>query len=816
MNEEIDEQVKKTQVPIENSIQGNKTDGNTPTVDILTDTVRKYPKLLKFVDPDFFLFDTLRNISDQYASIHTGEPPMETVEEFKAMLKVYRPYTGASSSGKRKESEEGDRRRKSSPTEIIENLNGEYFSTPQGQRFYCEPGSIPMDIESLEFEGLVSDYKYKAGDNLPSGEEIATIRRYARFLASKNVKEVGVRVAKTNDSFVYDPVRPDGQIYLISSDGVNLTSPDIPCTVRYPGMLEADVRDGTIVDYLSLIGMWNLTESGKILSMGLSFSWFIPDIPHAIEIVTGGHGAGKTSYTETMRELFDPNGAPTQSLKPDERDLSISALHQGMLAFDNVNGIMPDYISDFLCRLTTGQGFRARELYTNTGETILKLKKPIIINGINRPGYRPDFIDREVSIDLGVMPEGRRLTDAEIRIRAAQLIPRVRGFLLSLIPMAIKLYPQVESELRGKLSRMADFEIWAECGVRAMGFPPMSFVNAYNQAKYREVEDVARDTLLITAIQGLMAGRKLWEGTTSDLLSDLERFVTPAQLKSKGFPTDTRRLGRELRILEPTLNEIGIKIDELKDGKRTKRITKTESPPKDYESNVSDVRLQGELGKCDVSNLTLTTDINLSLLSNVRSNVSVPDPVKFGPGSETDITDIKTENFYTPNVRDGTDAPKHGEVNPGNPGELADPVKSDVGNHPEDSPIKIDPGEIGEVADPVKSDVQRNTPITPINSYMLEGDTTTLSDDQNPASKHSLEWYILDIIEQKAPSEKYHTLTPKAIMDLLGSRFPDADVSMIFRICERFRKEGRLVKSGPGYRVNLEYIEGGSLTEGLE
>ena len=29
-----------------------------------------------------------------------------------------------------------------------------------------------------------------------------------------------------------------------------------------------------------------------------------------------------------------------------------------MLSFDNVNTAMPDYISDIICRLTTGQGFR--------------------------------------------------------------------------------------------------------------------------------------------------------------------------------------------------------------------------------------------------------------------------------------------------------------------------------------------------------------------------------------------------------------------------------------------------------------------------
>ena len=74
------------------------------------------------------------------------------------------------------------------------------------------------------------------------------------------------------------------------------------------------------------------------------------------------------------------------------------------------------------------------------------------------------------------------------------------------------------------------------------------------------------------------------------------------------------------------------------------------------------------------------------------------------------------------------EGPKHGESNPGNPGKSADPVKSDVSNHPESSPIKVNPGEIREDADPVKSDVQRNTRITRIKTHMLGDDIREIID----------------------------------------------------------------------------------------
>ena len=524
---------------------------------------------------------------------------------------------------------------------LFDYLQGDFFSNSQGIKFYVEPDGIPIEIESDQFDGILSDLRYRNEGELPSSDEINKVKRYARFLASKSTNDLGVRAAKYEDGFIYDPIRPDGMLYFISRSGNELRKPDIPYTVRYSGMLEAPIRDGTLQDHLELIRLWHLGDKGEILSLGLDFSRFIPDIPHAIESIDGSHGAGKTSYTETKRMIFDPNGAPTQSLKFDERDLSISAIHQGMLAFDNVNTAMPDYISDIVCRLTTGQGFRTRELYTNMGEVILKIKKSILINGINRASYKPDFIDRECPMHLGIMPESRRLTDAEIRAKAEMLIPKVRGFILSIMPEAVTLYSQVEAELKGKLPRMADFVIWAECGIRAMGFKPMSFFDAYTEAKHREIADVAMDTLLVNAIQGLMAGQDEWIGPSKDLLIDLEHHVTPSQLKSKGFPKDPRRLGRELNSLEPTLREIGIVIEELSDGKRTKRIRKIDQDIKSPESNVSNVSLQIEPTKNDVSKLTLGTDINFSK----KSNVSDTEAVKHIIQSETDNTDIKNGNF---------------------------------------------------------------------------------------------------------------------------------------------------------------------------
>ena len=650
-------------------------------------------------------------------------------------------------------------------SKAIEGLKGQFFCTSQGLKFYVEDDGIPLEIEGEAFEGLIADRKYHSGEGLPSGEEISNIKRLARYWASKNTRDIGVRVTNTENGFIYDPIRPDGKVYFISKSRIDLKTPEIPYTVRYNGMLEAPIENGTIDDHLSLIRLWHLDQKSEILSMGLDFSRFIPDIPHAIEDIDGPHGSGKTSYTEIKRTIFDPNGAPTQSLKFDERDISISAVHQGMLAFDNVNTAMPDYISDIICRLTTGQGFRTRELYTNMGEVILKLKRPIIINGINRASYKPDFIDRECPIHLGVMPDSRRLTDAEIREKAEGLIPKVRGYLISIMPKALELYSRVETELKGKLPRMADFVIWAECGIRAMGFPAMSFFEAYTQAKHDETVDVAKETLLINAIQGLMAMRTEWIGTTSDLLNDLDQMVTDGQRKSKAFPKDARRLGRLLKELEPTLREMKIEITENNSDKNErkkviKKIVDVDPPKKLSEPeipkvNVGDVGNDAEPTKSDVLKPTSDPDISFLENSSCRNN----EPTKSDVQSKTDITDIKNEDS--------------------------------VGNEEKCMTIEGDKTTGKTVA---TGSSGKNVP-------MENGNTSNDVFSRDPKKA------IFEVVRWESPKNKYGSLSVKALYDMI----PDPSLSMkaIFDICEDLYNIGAFTKtSGGSYRINPEFKDG--------
>lgn len=593
---------------------------------------------------------------------------------------------------------------------IIKN-KGHFISDRTGTAYFALSG-ILYPIGSDSFKDYLSSLFYENTGSLPGQDAINQAKNMANFEARKKELNIGVRVSSDSGKIIYDPIDPDGSVIEITQSGINRTVPEIPFTARFKGMQRASIEAGTLEDLLGFLQLWNFTDDLRILISGYIGASFIPDIPHAILVIIGPHGAGKSSLTSAIKTIVDPNVLARQSLKNDDRDIAIASLHSWVVPFDNVNSVMQQYVSDALCRLATGEGFRTRQLYTDSDEVILSLKRVIIINAINEPNYAPDFLDRALTVSLRAIITSRK-TELEIEEAIARHTPRIRGFMLNLIPTALKIYPDVVKEYQGKLPRMADFVIWAESMSRAMGNNEGAFFNAFKNAQEQEIKDTAQNDTLIIAIEGLMAGRDEWKGKSQDLLDDLTVMV--GEGGKKQLPKDFRKLGRKLKELEPTLRTLGYEI--------------------------------------------------------------------------VDVYDAEIDNKHPVKQIRKIEGPQHGQSDPGNPGKSVEPVKHDVSNRPESSPIKINPGEIREVEEPVKHDVQRNTRITPIRSSMLGG----LKDE------------VIRVIDTEAPKTKYHSLRPKAIFDLIGFRYPDTTINEVYRICEEAYKEGILIKNSAGaYYINID------------
>ena len=103
--------------------------------------------------------------------------------------------------------------------------------------------------------------------------------------------------------------------------------------------------------------------------------------PYPMLALTGEQGLAKSSLAALLHSLEDPDTAPLRTLPRDDRDLFIAATNGHVIAIDNVSSL-PPWLSDTLCRLSTGGGFATRQLYTNLDEVLLDAMRPIILTGM--------------------------------------------------------------------------------------------------------------------------------------------------------------------------------------------------------------------------------------------------------------------------------------------------------------------------------------------------------------------------------------------------------------------------------------------------
>src|SRR5262249_5508750 len=145
----------------------------------------------------------------------------------------------------------------------------------------------------------------------------------------------------------------------------------------------------------------------------LVLAWLVaamrPTGPFPVLCLHGEQGAGKSGTSRILRALVDPNSAPVRAEPREPRDLAIAANNARSLCLDNPSHLTP-WLSDALCRLSTGGGFATRTLYTDEDESIFDSQRPLILNGIEEVATRGDLLDRALLVTCPTIPEDSRRT----------------------------------------------------------------------------------------------------------------------------------------------------------------------------------------------------------------------------------------------------------------------------------------------------------------------------------------------------------------------------------------------------------------------
>lgn len=393
---------------------------------------------------------------------------------------------------------------------------------------------------------------------------------------------VFLRVGPHESNIVLNLADPSGWVVDVSAGGWRLAPTSsvnfLERSVMQPLPKPVEFNDiGLLRKFLNL-----QTDSDFKLVVSWLLMALSPVGPYPVLILHGEQGSAKSTTTRVLKALIDPVAAPVRAAPQTLRDLAVMAESNWVVALDNLSGL-PTWLSDGLCRLSSGGGFGTRALYTDDTEKVFSQQRPVILNGIDAVATRQDLLDRAIVIRLPRLHGYRDEREFSASFELAR-----QGILGALLAGVASAFSRItETETNGR-HRMADFVRWTSAAVPAYGWSPTDVIDAYafNQA------DALRNSLegspvakaikqLVDSWQNADELDRSFDGTPTSLLDTLSALAYDQQ-KQRSWPVNAQVLSRQLTLLAPALRKAGIEIEFTTAGRdiaKERWITITEIDP---------------------------------------------------------------------------------------------------------------------------------------------------------------------------------------------------------------------------------------------
>ena len=400
-------------------------------------------------------------------------------------------------------------------------------------------------------EYLLSDYFRVTGKAAPTNavrSAIGTLNARAKYNGPQCF--VHVRVAREAGRVFLDLADRERRVIEINAQGWSIVS-DASVRFRRPsGMvaLPTPERGGSIEELRPFLNLRD--QNDFVLVIAYLIAALHPPGPYPVIAVSGVQGSAKSSFSRFVRAIIDPNISPLREIPRNERDFFIMANNSHVIAFDNLSRV-PDWVSDMLCRLSTGGGLSTRRLRTDDDEMLFDAARPIILNGIEEVVGRPDLADRSICISLEPLADPR--PEEELRNDFYRVLPRILGALLDGLAQCLGKIPHI---CPSEYSRMADFvKIATACD--GTFWSPGTFHAAYRANRDKAAEAAIEADPVASALIDMMSAQSQWVGTATALLDGLRQAT---EKFNRNLPKSPNSLSGRLNRLQPILRGYGIEI----------------------------------------------------------------------------------------------------------------------------------------------------------------------------------------------------------------------------------------------------------------
>jgi hypothetical protein len=386
---------------------------------------------------------------------------------------------------------------------------------------------------------------------------------------------VAIRMASHAGTLVVDLGRADGRVVVITSDGWEVVerSPVLFRSSEAVGDLPLPVRVGYAGGGLpELRRLVNVTEADWQVLVAVLVAAIFPDLPHPVLFISGEQGVAKSWATKLIIRTIDGSETDVQSAPRNEDDWSVVASSSWTIALDNVTKIDP-WLSDCICRASTGAQWRKRTLFTDSDVSILRIKRQVIMNGIDTPIDRGDLAERVIRLDLEPIKD--HLEDDEIERKFAEAHPRILAALFDLAAQVLAVLPNIAIE---RPPRMASFAKVVAAVDRVCGTEGLA---RYRVMVRAQVAAAAEGDPFAQALDRFLASRNPpdeWQGGATELLGELLSFEPD---RKDQLPKNGQLVGTALSRAATPLRAKGWQVGHAKSGAR--RIWTLKRPAEEQE-----------------------------------------------------------------------------------------------------------------------------------------------------------------------------------------------------------------------------------------
>ncbi|HHF7367640.1 TPA: hypothetical protein ACPSKY_002779 [Legionella bozemanae] len=436
--------------------------------------------------------------------------------------------------------------------ELFHDKNADVYAQDQATR-----ETRRLDSRSFK-DWLVSNYYEMTGKSPREQsvrEALGTLAGMARFKGMCH--EVHIRVAKHNNAYYLDLGDDKNHaIRIIPGEWTLIDNPPVrflrtetmrPLAIPVPGG-----------DLSSLWQIVNIPENDRLLVIAWLIESLRPDTPFPVLELIGEQGSAKSTTQTMLRRLIDPNACDLRAAPKTVEDIFVTGGVNWLVSYENISHLSPQ-MQDALCILATGGGFAKRKLYSDSDESVINVKRPIVLNGISAAITAQDLIDRAISIETPNITN--RMEINEIQHTYEEKHPLLLGALLEIFAQSLARLSTIQLP-SGKCPRLIEFTRLGMAIAEVVGQTSNEFLEVFNACRY---ESIARSIDASPVALALIE----WFDKRNHQKTDLPLKVLFAQVEvfkpngTDNWPRSAKGFGDALRRAAPALRQIGIECRSL-------------------------------------------------------------------------------------------------------------------------------------------------------------------------------------------------------------------------------------------------------------